>query len=47
MKHIRTMSKVKVSSAQMGTTEIITLIVSVLSALAAILTTVVPMFQEK
>ena len=47
MKHIRTMSKVKVSSAQMGTSEIITLVVSILSALAAIFTTVIPMIQEK
>lgn len=47
MKHIRTMSKVEVSHAQMGASEIVTLVVSILSALAAILTTVVPLVSEK
>ena len=47
MKHIRTISKVQVSPAQMSTTEIITLVVSILSAVAAIMTTVVPLIEEK
>ena len=41
------MSKVRVSSAQMGATEIITLVVSVLSALGAIFGTVIPLFSGK
>ncbi len=47
MKHIRTMSKVEVSRAQMGAGEIVTLVVSILSALAAIMTTIVPLISEK
>ena len=47
MKHIRTISKVQVSPAQMSTTEIITLIVSILTAVATIFTTVVPLMEEK
>jgi len=47
MKHIRTISKVQVSPAQMSPTEIVTLVVSILSAVAAILTTVVPLIEDK
>jgi hypothetical protein len=47
MKHIQTMTKVQVSSAQMGAAEIVTLVVSILSALGAVLATVVPLIGEK
>jgi len=47
MKHIRTVSKVQVSPAQMSPTQIVTLVVSILSALAGILTTVVPLIEGK
>jgi len=47
MKHISTISRVQMSPAQLTTPEIITLVISILSALAAILTTVVPLIQEK
>lgn len=47
MRHIHSVSKVGVSAAQMSSTEIITLVVSILSALAGILSTVIPLIGDK
>lgn len=47
MKHVRTLSKAQVSKAQMDTSEIIGLVATILSTLAAVLTTISPLIGGK
>ena len=47
MKHVRTISRVNVSRAQMPTEDIISIVISVLTALGSLLGVVIPLFGDK
>lgn len=47
MKHVRSMSKAHVSQAQMTPSDIIGLVATILSTLAAVMTTLAPLIGDK
>jgi hypothetical protein len=47
MKHVRTISRVNLSQAQASTTDIITAVVSILTAIGSLLGIIVPGVQDK